>query len=254
MRHTTAYLPIGDTNDKSPEQTFFFMMNSLLYSRMESGYPSNNEFFDEDVNVYLANLLTSVVYPQYKDKAAKYIMPYDIYLFDNVRLIQNPRTKYEIYKTNADYLLLALGIFDNPKQRRPNSTPYLNLSTRGYIGRTKAYYKFAQSYSYEVFRKNTAIADVLGKLAVGLERYIDVLSTMRIDYLNIVKKISGGELFHLVKTVQDIDIEKTKSSLYDEFLDALSEYKKKGTKKSRKCLEESVAKLKSIDPSFDFKI
>jgi len=254
MRHATAYQPIGSKNEQSPEQTFFFMMNSLLYSRMECGYPSNEEFFDEDVNVYIANLLTSVIYPQFSSYTSKYIIPYDTLLYDNLRLIDNPRVKYELYRANADYILLSLGIFKNPRGKRPDSKPLFRLNERAYIGRAKIYYSLAQSYSRAVYRKNTAISDVLGKLSLGFEKYLMILSTMSVDYLNFIKKLTPGELFHLNNAIEGLDLNGRKSGLYDEFLDALNEFKKRRTKKAQKNLKEAIERLKKVDPKFSFDI
>ncbi len=230
------------------------MINSLLYSRMECGYPSNEEFFDEDVNVYIANLLTSVIYPQFTSNSVKYVIPYDTLLYDNLRLIDNPRIKYELYRANADHILLTLGIFKNPRGKRPTSRPYLDLSEKAYIGRAKVYYSLAQSYSQAVFRKSTAISDVLGKLSYGFEKYLRVVSTMSVDYLNFIKKLSPGELFHLNNSINGLDLDKKKAGLYDEFLDALSEFKRKKTRKSMKKLEEAIENVKRVDPAFSFKL
>jgi len=254
MRKATAYQPIGYKGSQTPEQTFFFMMNSLLYSRMECGYPSNDEFFDEDVNVYIANLLTSMVYRGFKETSDRYVIPYDTFLYDNARLIDNPRIKYELYKTNADNILVSLGIFKNARGKRQNSKPQFNIPDSAYIGRAKIYYRLAQSYSYAVFRKNTAIADILGKLSDGLEKYLKVLSVMSVDYLNFVKKMSQGELFHLENSIKTGRITCDRSTLYDEFLDALSEYRKRKTKKALKSLKSAVSRLKLIDPDFSFEI
>ena len=51
------YVDLKDTS-RELQPTYYFMVNCLLYSRMETGLVSNQDFYDEDVNVYLAHLLS----------------------------------------------------------------------------------------------------------------------------------------------------------------------------------------------------
>ena len=230
------------------------MMNCLLYSRMESGFPSNDEYYDEDVNVYLANLLSSLIYPEYHMMLNKYILLYDTTLFEKVSLTKNPRTKYLTYKTNADFMLLSLGIFKNPCRTRPNSVPYMKLSKKSYTGRGKTYYNLAQSYCTQTFRKNTAVGEILGKLSIGFEKYANVLSLMRGEYFNIYKRFTGGEMYHLERSIEIIDHKKNLSKLHDKFLDAYSSYMQNKTDESKKLLEEITIEIRRLDPSFQFSI
>jgi hypothetical protein len=99
----------------SPRPTYHFMMKCLLYSRMETGLLSNHDFYDEDVNVYLAHLLDSVIRPENVERARRYLSPYDTEVFRRLASSKDARLKYTIYKTNADFLLISLGIFDSPE-------------------------------------------------------------------------------------------------------------------------------------------
>jgi len=251
---STKYQQINSGSEAYPEQTSYFMMNTLLYSRMESGFPSNDEFFDEDVNIYLANLLSSMVYSEYHRSISRYVTPYDIPLFESISSSADSREKYQTYKVNADYLLISLGIFDNPSGRRNNSASHLRISGESYAGRGKAYYSLAQSYSMETFRRSTAVTEVLGKLSQGFEKYVKILSLMRGEYFNFYEKISTGELYHLESSVNSIDNEKQLKALYDEFLDTYSQYRRDPTPAAKKQVEECVEAIRDIDPSFNFTI
>jgi hypothetical protein len=254
MSVSTIYQQIDSSSESSAELTYFFMMNSLLYSRMESGFPSNNEYYDEDVNIYLANLLTSMIFSEYHANISRYVTPYDIGLFESINSSADPREKYQAYKINADYLLISLGIFDNPGGRRPNSAPHLNISKESYAGRGKTYYRLAQSYSIETARKSTAVTDVLGKLSHGFDKYVKILSLMRGEYFNFYSKISDGELYHLENSVKKIDDKKRLEALYDKFLDAYSLYRQDPSPEARSQVEEHAAAIREIDPGFDFSI
>ena len=96
------------------QPTYYFMINCLLYSRMETGLVSNQDFYDEDVNVYLAHLLHSFINPDYVEQSRRFLSKYDTDVFRRLSQSTDARLKYQIYKTNADFLLVSIGIFDNP--------------------------------------------------------------------------------------------------------------------------------------------
>src|SRR5258707_12725930 len=137
------YFDLKETS-RDLQPTYYFMINCLLYSRMETGLVSNQDFYDEDVNVYLAHLLHSFINPEYVEQSKRFLSKYDTDVFRRLASSSDSRLKYLIYKTNADFLLISIGIFDNPaasaavRRHQP--------SEEAYIGRGKTYYHFAYTY------------------------------------------------------------------------------------------------------------
>jgi len=161
------YVDLKET-DRNLQPTYYFMINCLLYSRMETGLVSNQDFYDEDVNVYLAHLLHSFINPEYVEQSKRFLSKYDTDVFRRLSNSTDSRLKYLIYKTNADFLLISIGIFDNPMvPAGPRAK--VQPSEEAYIGRGKTYYHFAYSYAQQVHRKNQGVADVLEKLSVGFD-------------------------------------------------------------------------------------
>src|SRR6185295_7534993 len=70
------YVDLKDTS-RELQPTYYFMVNCLLYSRMETGLVSNQDFYDEDVNVYLAHLLHSFINPDYVEQSRRFLSKYD---------------------------------------------------------------------------------------------------------------------------------------------------------------------------------
>jgi len=249
-----------DLDTDSPrelEPSFHFMMNCLMYSRLDTNIPSNRDFYDEDVNIYLANLLTSFMNPDYHERSKKYLSRYDTNLFEKVRDSGDVRLKYTIYKTNADFLLISIGIFRNPEGDRPRaktSTGLFGDSEEVYMGRAKAYYQFAYSYSQEVFRKATAMSDVLEKLSKGFEQYVQILSHMRGEYFNILDRLSSGEVYHLERSIDRLTSNKELKALQDKFLDMYSEYLNTKDPQLKKELAKLAKHIQRIDETFRFDI
>jgi hypothetical protein len=72
MRPLANYVDLGSPS-RETRPTYHFMMKCLLYSRMETGLVSNQDFYDEDVNVYIAHLLNSFIDPQYIERSSRYL-------------------------------------------------------------------------------------------------------------------------------------------------------------------------------------
>ena len=92
----------------------------------------------------------------------------------------------------------------------------------------------------------------MGKLSSGFERYVGVLSTMRSSCLNMIHRISDGEMFHLERNVLKEDRKKEVAALYDRFLDAWTAYRKSRAPDDRKKLDMVTEELKKADPVFSF--
>jgi len=247
-----VHINLGSDANREVEPTFFFMLICLLYSRLEKGFPSNQDFYDEDVNVYLANLLCSFMKPEYHRRARAYLSPYDSTLFEKIEHSTDARLKYTIYKTNADFLLISIGIFDNAEGRRPDTAQLFRNSEEASMGRGKAYYHFAYTYSQSMFRKSTGITEILEKLSNGFERYVEILSHMRGEYFNILDRLSKGEVYHLERSIDPARASRELGTLQDEFLDVYSEYLRTKDQSLRPKVEQIAARIRELDDSFKF--
>jgi hypothetical protein len=239
-------------NTRDLQPTYYFMINCLLYSRMETGLVSNQDFYDEDVNVYLAHLLHSFVNPEYVEQSRKFLSKYDTDVFRRLSNSTDARLKYLIYKTNADFLLVSIGIFDNPGAA---VTPRrLQPAEEAYIGRGKTYYHFAYSYSQQMHRKNQGVSEVLEKLSVGFEKYIRILSHMRGEYLDLVQRLSGGEVYHLERSVNEHQQQELLRVKQDELLESYSAWKTDPCAARVEDLERIVGEIRQINPAFRFEL
>ena len=250
MSALTTYAPLAGSRFASTEQAQYFIMNALLYSRMEAGYPSNREFFDEDVNVYLANLLVSRIDPS-PGAVPDAVACADAALFEDAAA-RGDRARYELYRGCADALLVSLGIFRNARGRRPSSASRIAPPARTYIGRGKTYYAIASSLAATLARRGNAVADVLGKLSRGFERYLAVLSHLGGEHFGIVAAISDGTLYHLERSTNPALERSGAAEAYDRFLDQYSAYRRDPTPRGKHLLADAARAVREFDPSFAF--
>ena len=245
------YVDLKD-NSRDLQPTYYFMINCLLYSRMETGLVSNQDCYDEDVNVYLAHLLHSFINPEYVEQSKRFLSKYDTDVFRRLSHSTDARLKYQIYKTNADFLLVSIGIFDNPVIAGARTR--LQPSEEAYIGRGKTYYHFAYTYSQQMHRKNAGVSEVLEKLSTGFEKYLRILSHMRGEYLDLMKRLSNGEVYHLERSIDEHSQRELLRVKQDELLELYSAWRASKSAETEESLERIVSEIRQLNPSFKFEL
>lgn len=245
---------------RTVKPSYYFMMRSLLHSRIDTGLPSSADGEEEDVNVYLAHLLQAFGDPAYLEGSRPYLHRYDHEVFDRLSHSIDARLKYKIYKTNADFLLISIGIFDNPshtllgKIHGPVAAQRnaFEPTEEATLGRGRTYYQFAYEYSQLVNRQHPAVTEVLEKLSRGFDRYAQILAHLRGEYLDLVHQFSQGEIYHLERSVNREQLAETLRKRQDGFLDAYAAWRRSGSDEDRKTLGTAAQALRELDPEFRF--
>jgi hypothetical protein len=261
MSKPDRYLDL-DAPRRELKPTYHFVMKCLLYSRMETGLVSNKDYYDEDVNVYIAHLLNAFFSPEYVQHAAKYLSPYDTEVFDKISQSTDARLKYSLYKTNADFLLISLGIFDNPRAAHNGGgksdevwdEPGQKPVETAHVGRGKAYYHFAYTFSQQIHSPSAGITEVLEKLSIGFDKYTRILTHMRGEYLDLMQRLSKGEVYHLERSVNESQIKEQLRNKQDELLDLYLEWKRTKDDSVREKLNLIVGEIRKLDPHFNFEL
>jgi hypothetical protein len=234
------------------EPTYHFMINCLLYSRMEAGLVSNQDFYDEDVNVYLAHLLHSFLNPDYVEQSRKYLSKYDADVFRRLQTATDARLKYAIYKTNSDFLLVSIGIFDQPVTA--GQAEKVKPAEEAYVGRGKSYYHFAYSYSQQIHRRNAGISEVLEKLSVGFEKYLKILSHMRGEQLDLGRRLAEGEVYYLERTVNEASKQAAIREKQDQLLELYSAWRAAPSAELEEDMQRLVGEIRTLSPGFRFEL
>lgn len=253
-RATSRRTARGQLDTAADTQTsYFFMLNCLLHSRVHTGIESNSEFYDEDVNVYLAHLLNAHIDPTHLTLTSDHIAPDDATIHRIIADAPDDRQRYNIYKTNADFLLIAVTVFDIFEDRHFNRHPALHVPRESHIGRAALYYALAASYAARLGRGPASLAPTLQKISEGIDGYVLILTYLRGHYLDLIRRYSVGELFHLERSIQDIERGEMIEQMTNEFLDTYHAWLKTGVSDLKDKLSEQARLLKEIDPSFEFK-
>jgi hypothetical protein len=230
------------------------MLNCLLLTRVKNDLGTGDDRFEQEVNVYLANLLTAFSKPSYIEHLRPYLSDYDIEVFRRLENSNDARLKYTIYKANADFLLFSIGVFDSAGEASLPMGPELKHGKQGQMGKGQVYYHFAFSYSRRVPGVRAAVSEVLDKLSKGFEKYVTILTYLRGEYFDIVKRLSDGEIYHLLRSVEATGKKIQLERKQNEFLDAYMDWRSQNTKEARTRVISVAAELRKLDPTFNCKI
>lgn len=244
-----------DIPKQERDSAIAFLLDALLKSRNTCHFPSNSggeEFFDEDVNIYLAHLLFAASLSDYQSAIKRYL---STNINDMNELIEknNDRiVRYFIYKVNADHLMVHLGIFQSMGAEKH----FFDKTEEQYSNMAKSYYEQAAEFSHRIYRRKTAIGSVLGKLAVSFDRYKTVLYHVRKDFFHFMNHFNDQNFGKFCEDVNRYSHEEAKSHAIDQFLDAYAEWIQTRDLSVRQKLEHLAKRIKELDPqfSFDFKI
>ena len=236
----------------SRENVGYFFINNFLLSRIDSDLPSDLREYDEDVNVYTASLLAGVVTGQQDLLQSDYISTRDSDVFARVQETKDQRLRYRVYKANADFLYVSLGIFGESSLVGDAPATDEDAQSR-FTGRGKSYYQFASAYAERLFGRGAAIAEVMDKLSRNFEAYTKVMVWMSAEYLHLMDEISSGEMYHLEHDTQEHFEKSYKTNSWDELLDSYVGWRRTRSKDALRRLARAARELRRIDPSFSLK-
>ena len=234
------------------ENVGYFFINNFLLSRIDSDMPSDLKEYDEDVNVYTASLLAGVVTGQQDLLQGDYVSTRDSDVFARVQETKDQRLRYRVYKANADFLYVSLGIFG--ESSLVGDAPETDDDSQSrFTGRGKSYYQFASAYAERLYGRGAAIAEVMDKLSRNFEAYTKVMVWMSGEYLHLMDQLSSGEMYHLEHDTQESFERSHRVNSWNELLDSYVEWRRTRGKESLRRLARAARELKRIDPSFSLK-
>lgn len=249
MATPLQYAAFDDPDPDARGSVEEFLLRCLIGAREETGVPSNTGGFDEDVNIYVVGLLGRFLSSEYHDAARRYCYPTDMDLAREVRNQGDDRFGYLAYRTNADQLLLGIGLFWHVQGHGVSRDPVFGRSPGDLTGRGSTYYHLASASLRRLRRRPTAPELAMNKLGDRFDQYTDILKRVRTSYFQLTGRLSDGELFHLGRrAVLDT------AALWDQFLDAWSEWKRNCGPDELARLHHAADGLREADPEFSFEL
>ena len=170
--------------DKDKQPLSWYFINGLLKSRIATDNGSNEDGFDEDVNVYIAGVLNKIF-----TQHINILKDIEVY---NQLTKTDKRKDYTLCKNHADSLLMRCGVF--PNFDSVPSEPNLKDN----INRCSSWYYRAACLGSQL-TVNKGLLDIFDKLYQNTETYVEVLNHVRVEVLNITQKISDSYISRLMR-------------------------------------------------------
>ena len=209
-----------DTGDIETTESFF--SNRFLRARIESGHPSNEGLdlifeekrssewqeknwkqakdnrlkYDEDVNQYITLILSDLVKGRSQTLINKYIVSMDADAGQTVVETSEWSKKFNVYRINADYILLNLGLLRSDT----------NILGDAYIDKGGFYYSSAASSLKEGLGGRSTLSDTMEKLSRQFVKYVRILRYMKNSDSNFFSfnfKLSKLEIKKLERTLTE---------------------------------------------------
>jgi hypothetical protein len=220
------------------------MLENLLEARAESSFPTGSRCADEDVNVYLAHLLTQHLLepsPAYVRGGSEPL------LHPPAKTSPNPTERVEHYRRNGDHRLLSLGLYGRGDLCRRRQPPW-GWSTEEIQQRDMIDGRSCYSTAVNLLRgKRTsriALVPILTKLAHFFDGYVYILQVLARRRFGLSAKLTDRQLDGLeAESPSNDDQASDTSDRMDEFLDLLSSYQRQPTETGKRLLAELAVTL-----------
>jgi len=236
-------------NTKERDSALRYLLGVILKVRQKGVVPPNQDF-DEDVNIYLAHLLFAISLPEYHEMASPYLSNETSDLIRWVQDAEDTTVRYFIYKVNADHLLIHTTIFKDVGAKSRQRV--FQRSSNHFRELTKLYYDQAAAYHRRIYRKKTAVGDILEKISSHIDVYQELLTQVRRDYFNFVHSFRDQAFGHFMHQLKNFEKDECLKIRMDEFLDCYGQWlgsQKIGDKKRVRSL---ALELMQLDPNFKF--
>jgi hypothetical protein len=238
MRYETQYI---DVDNQERETLFFFMFNAFLQARIDT---DNESDADEDVNLYMAHLLHSVVDGRFYGRGAESLASSPVDLYEKVNLEETPRHKMRVYRTNADHRLIAFGLFDGDGDRR---SFYRQACTNpDPLGEAQQYYSWAALFGKRLPSQYGGLAQALEKLSERFDTYREVIGHMRAEYFGLIHRLSDGEVFHLEREAHEAAMPVLRDQALEVVLEIYAQWQAEPTAENRKRFQRICAEFETL--------
>lgn len=244
-----------DFSKEEKDHAIRFLLDAVIRSRGTCGLPSNERDYDEDVNIYLAHLLFAVSTSAYQKLVEKYLALYPSDLLNLVEHTDDNYIKYFIYKINADNLLVHLSVFQDLMQRMNSRTNIIGITEHQFFEAARSYYEQASHYNQRIYRRKTAVGDVLAKIARHFDSYCLILQVTRKDFFHFSNRFKDHEFSEFVSEMSDYERGVLLKAKQDAFLDLyMSWIKDQNNSELRTRVNELCEEIGHLDPDFKFHI
>jgi hypothetical protein len=242
--------PFYDLKEHAVGKSGFFFLEHILKARAELHLESGANDLDQELNVYIAGLLESLVRSDALVKLRPYVSPFDA----DVRqwLLQHPglRNAYTVYRDNADTGLLFSGLFSGFDHE--GSYHRVVMHEQDEQGRIALYYELAASALAHLQGNNVSLVEVFEALAEHLEEMLRIVKYAANAYFDLAERLTDGSFYHLERELDALEAEKKYKEKLDEFLKCYAAYRETPSEAGKEQVMLLAGELRELKSDFKF--
>jgi len=158
----------------------------------EKEIKQNDLEYEEDVNQYITLMLAEMVNPKTTGLTNQYLVGTDSDAGQIAIDLKLESQKYQVFRTNADFLLFHLGLF----------SPQSNILGDKYFDKGGWYYRSPACSLKHARGGRSGLSDVLEKLSLKFGKYVEILRYMKnrsSNYFSFHFKFSEEEIARFQK-------------------------------------------------------
>jgi len=244
--------PFYDLKEKTTGKSGFFFLEHILRARADLHCESDSDSRDQELNVYIAGLLNSLVYQGEYLQQKPYISPFDYDVQQYLSMHPGLRSAYTVYRENADAGLLLTGLFDG--YHHEGTYHRKAISHHDEAGRIALYYEIAASALAHLQGNNASLVDVLEAISEHIETILKIIHYTACSYFDLMERLSEGSVYHLEREIDNLEKEKLYQQKLDDFLKAYSLYVENPTDAAKASLLSLAQELRTYKKDFHIEL
>jgi hypothetical protein len=230
---------------------FDYFLDRLLNARIELRLETErHEGNHEDMNVYLAGLLQSLVQTGGEAYDKPYISAYDLDVRHYLEDHPGPANAYIVYKGNADFGLVSCGVFLGHEHK--GSYFKRVMPEHDSSPRIASYYNLAASALVHIKGSRAMLVTTFYSIAEEITEIIEILRKVATDYFELIERMTPGSLFHLQKEIEERLKMEQYDRLLDEFLQGFAAFRISPTPEGKDRLLQQARRLKTLNGQFNY--
>jgi hypothetical protein len=237
-------------SNEERESAVYFLLEAILKARDSDPELARRNFFDEDVNVYLAHLLFATSLPEYRDMADPFLSNEPAEVLGWAKEADDPMLRYFIYKVNADNMLIRSAVFSEklPEVKRA----IFRRQENGVNRLAVVYYGQAARCHQGIYQKRTGVGEVLTKISGHFELYQKLVFRVKEDYFKFIDCFREQAFQRFFSQLSYFEKRFRKDNLLDQFLDLYKKWLDTRDPALKGKVLELAQDVASVNPQFRF--
>ena len=217
----------------APRELAALLAEEFLDSMASEGLLAESDRDAECTASYLLRLLNELASPAGLARYGEYWSDTETGLSERLVRSQSHRDRLALYRTNADYILLSLGLFDRAPVGRAGRGQGVHSKRRDIESRGTHYYHLASGQAEVLYGPRGDLTRIMETLAARFPGYCHALRTVGSHSFGLVRRLGPGEEFHLLRDAEGMALAQRIRRRQEHLLETFAAWRRLGSERAR---------------------